>query len=180
MNRVGTVAPCPTCGHIVETRGTPDIRALALRQLAIDLAGTREDCWRFFATLIRSEHPAALRVRHVARDLGIHPGTLQSRFLRAGLPSANHYQDWWSLVYAAALLEDRRRSFSWVVLEIGASSPQAYNRTIRRLLNLTGRQFRTQYDGAAMFQLFRERLILPYQAELRQFAALASHVTRTR
>src|SRR5258708_21869156 len=61
-----------------------------LGQLAIDLAGVPEDCWRFFETLFTCS-PRIGNVRLLAGYLGVLPSTMMSRFFRAGAPPPKQY-----------------------------------------------------------------------------------------
>jgi AraC-like DNA-binding protein len=82
-----------------------DIQREAMSQLAIDLSGVPQDCWRFFETLFLA--PARVStVRSLARRLDVLPSTLMSRFFRARLPAPKQYLATARLVRAARLFEN--------------------------------------------------------------------------
>ena len=82
-----------------------DIQRLALGQLALDLAGAPDDCWRFFEALFAgSARPAT--VRALARQLDVTPSTLMSRFFRARLPAPKRYLAMARLTHAARVFEN--------------------------------------------------------------------------
>ena len=145
---------------------------LALRQLTQDLEGASSDCWRFFEMLFLC--PAhTCTIRKFARDLGILPSTLMSRFFRGGLPAPKRYLAMARLVRAAHLFENHGFSVANVANHLEYSSPQSFGRHVRNMLNVTAVEFRDRYDGAGMVQRFRAELILPYIANLRRLSPLA-------
>jgi AraC-like DNA-binding protein len=147
------------------------IEQMALRQLAIDLAGAPEDCWRFFELLF--QHPPTIfTVRAMSRVLKVLPSTLMSRFFRAQLPAPKRYMALGRLTQAARLFENPGLSVAAVANHLDYSSPQSFGRHIRTLLGITAVQFRSRYDGEGMLQRFREELILPYVEVLRKFSPL--------
>jgi AraC-like DNA-binding protein len=148
-----------------------DIRCLALGQLAIDLAGAPEDCWRFFESLF-SNGSTISTVRALARQLSVLPSTLMSRFFRAGLPAPKRYLALARLVRAARLFENPGLSIANVANHLDYSSPQSFGRHVRTLIGTTALEFRRRYDGEGMLHFFRERLILPHTTVLRQFRPL--------
>ena len=148
-----------------------DVRRVALAQLAADLAGVPEDCWRFFESLFGSSAPVAT-VRVLARQLNVLPSTLMSRFFRAGLPAPKRYLALARLVRAARLFENPGLSIANVANHLDYSSPQSFGRHIRTLLGITALEFRRRYDGEGMLHGFREQLVLPYLTILRRFRPL--------
>jgi AraC-like DNA-binding protein len=78
------------------------------------------------------------------------------------------------LVRAAHLFENRGFSVANVANHLEYSSPQSFGRHVRTLLQLTAVEFRDRYDGAAMFQRFREELVLPHRSTLTRLLPLAS------
>jgi AraC-like DNA-binding protein len=155
---------------LVADRGD-EIRHLALGQLASDLTGAPEDCWRFFDSLFSSEHGVAT-VRALARQLSVLPSTLMSRFFRAGLPAPKRYLAFARLVRAARLFENPGLSIANVANYLDYSSPQSFGRHVRTLMGTTALEFRRRYDGEGMLHYFRAQLVLPYAATLRQFRPL--------
>lgn len=147
------------------------IERLALRQLAIDLAGAPDDCWRFFELLF--QHPPRIfTVRAMSRTLKVLPSTLMSRFFRAQLPPPKRYLALARLTQAARLFENPGLSVAAVANHLDYSSPQSFGRHIRTLLGMTAVQFRNRYDGEGMLQRFREEMVLPFAEVLRRFSPL--------
>jgi AraC-like DNA-binding protein len=142
-----------------------------LGQLAVDLAGAPDDCWRFLETLFLCP-PSVSNVRMLARHLGVLPSTMMSRFFRAGLPAPKRYLAMARLVRAARLFENSGFSIANVAYHLEFSSPQSFGRHVRTLLHLTAGDFRHQYDGMGMFERFRQELILPYLSVLRELRPL--------
>jgi AraC-like DNA-binding protein len=145
----------------------------ALGQLAIDLAGVPEDCWIFFETLFICS-PRIGNVRMLAKHLGVLPSTMMSRFFRAGAPAPKRYLTMVRLIRAARLFENAGFSIANVANHLDYSSPQSFGRHIRTVLNLTAGEFRVSYDGAGMFDKFREELVLPYLPVLETLHPLAA------
>jgi AraC-like DNA-binding protein len=142
-----------------------------LSELAIDLSGVSEDCWRFFEALF-TVPPRVSTVRGLAQALDVVPSTLMSRFFRARLPTPKRYLACARLVRAARLFENAGFSVANVANHLDYSSPQSFGRHVRRLMNLTAAEFRDRYDGEGMLQHFRETLVLPHAAALRQLQPL--------
>jgi AraC-like DNA-binding protein len=156
--------------RLLSTRGE-DIQRRALSELAIDLSGVSDDCWRFFETLFVVS-PRVSTVRQLAQALDVLPSTLMSRFFRARLPTPKRYLASARLVRAARLFENPGFSVSNVANHLDYSSPQSFGRHVRNLMNLTAMEFRDRYDGEGMLQHFRETLVLPNVAILRQLQPL--------
>ncbi|HEX6537194.1 MAG TPA: helix-turn-helix domain-containing protein [Gemmatimonadaceae bacterium] len=150
-----------------------DIERLALGQLAIDLAGAPDDCWRFFEALFRPA-PRVTTIRALSSRLQVLPSTLMSRFFRAGLPAPKRYLALARLVQAARVFENPGLSVANVANHLEYSSPQSFGRHVRTQLGMTALQFRQRYDGEGMLQRYREELILPYIDVLRTFNPLSS------
>ena len=150
-----------------------DIQRLALGQLAADLAGAPEDCWRFFELLFLSA-PRTATVRELARRLHVIPSTLMSRFFRARLPAPKRYLALARLTRAARLFENPGLSVANVANHLDYSSPQSFGRHVRTMLRMTAVEFRQRYDGEGMLQRFRDELVIPYLARLRRFTPLTA------
>ncbi|MFN2565277.1 MAG: helix-turn-helix domain-containing protein [Gemmatimonadaceae bacterium] len=148
-----------------------EIRRFALGQLAVDLAGAPEDCWRFFESLFGGGTTVST-VRALARELSVLPSTLMSRFFRAGLPAPKCYLAFARLVRAARLFENHGLSIANVANHLDYSSPQSFGRHVRTLIGMTALEFRRRYDGEGMLYYFREQLVLPYVTILRRFHPL--------
>jgi AraC-like DNA-binding protein len=144
-----------------------------LGQLAVDLAGAPDDCWRFFETLFTCS-PRLGNVRMLARHLDVLPSTMMSRFFRAGAPAPKRYLAMARLVRAARLFENAGFSIANVANHLDYSSPQSFGRHVRTLLEMTAGDFRRRYDGAGMFERFRTDLVLPYLTVLRSLRPLTA------
>lgn len=144
-----------------------------LSQLAVDLAGVPEDCWRFFETIFTCA-PRIGNVRELSRHLEVLPSTLMSRFFRAGAPAPKRYLAMARLVRAARLFENAGFSVADVANHLDYSSPQSFGRHVRTLLHMTAGDFRHRYDGAGMFERFRGDLVLPYLTALRALRPLTA------
>jgi AraC-like DNA-binding protein len=142
-----------------------------LGQLAVDLAGAPDDCWRFFETIFTCS-PRVGNVRLLARHLEVMPSTMMSRFFRAGAPTPKRYLAMARLVRAARLFENAGFSIANVANHLDYSSPQSFGRHVRTLLHITAGEFRERYDGASMFTRFRADLVLPYADALRKLRPL--------
>ena len=156
--------------------GSATQRAI-LRQLANDLTGASPDCWRFFEALFLSPTDVCT-VRKLGRRLGILPSTVMSRFLRSGLPAPKRYLAMARLVRAAQLFENRGFSVANVANHLEYSSPQSFGRHVRSMLEMTALDFRDRFNGASMFERFRQDLILPHVEPLRRLSPLAYTIQR--
>jgi AraC-like DNA-binding protein len=150
-----------------------DIQRIALGQLALDLAGAPDDCWRFFEALFAGS-PRPATVRALARQLDVMPSTLMSRFFRARLPAPKRYLAMAHLTRAARVFENPGLSVANVANLLDYSSPQSFGRHVRTMLHMTAVEFRQRYDGEGMLQRFREELVLPFVDVLRRFSPLAA------
>ncbi|MFL5574353.1 MAG: helix-turn-helix domain-containing protein [Gemmatimonadaceae bacterium] len=152
---------------------TDALRRAALTQLSADLAGVPADCWRFFEALFTCGNRVST-VRLLARQLGVLPSTLMSRFFRARLPAPKRYLATARLCRAAGLFENPGLSVANVALALDYSSPQSFGRHVRTLLGVTAVDFRARYDGEGMLQRFRDELVLPHLGVLRTFTPLTA------
>lgn len=155
--------------YLVSARGE-EIQRLAISQLALDLSGVPQDCWRFFETLFLSP-PSVSTVRMLARRLDVLPSTLMSRFFRARLPAPKQYLAS-RLVRAARLFENSGFSVANVANHLDYSSPQSFGRHVKTIMHMTAVEFRDQYDGEGMLQHFRQSLVLPHLERLRRLRPL--------
>src|SRR5262249_34218902 len=149
------------------------IQRRALGQLAIDLTGATDDCWRFFEALFTAS-PRVSTVRALAQHLAVLPSTLMSRVFRAGLPAPKRYLATARLLRAARLFENPGFSVANVSNHLDYSSPQSFGRHVRTLLELTAVEFRRRYNGDTMLQHFREALVLPHMDTLRTLRPLTA------
>jgi len=159
--------------NVLSADRTGALQRAALAQLSVDLDGAPDDCWRFFEALFTSGHRVST-VRLLARQLGVLPSTLMSRFFRARLPAPKRYLATARLCRAASLFENPGLSVANVALALDYSSPQSFGRHIRTLLGMTAVDFRRRYDGEGMLQRFRDELVLPHLGVLRTFTPLTS------
>ncbi|MEO7714302.1 MAG: helix-turn-helix domain-containing protein [Gemmatimonadaceae bacterium] len=144
-----------------------------LSQLAIDLVGVPADCWRFFETVFTCS-PRTGSVRMLARQLGVLPSTMMSRFYRARVPAPKRYLAMARLVRAARLFENAGFSVANVANHLDYSSPQSFGRHVRTVLRMTAGDFRHRYDSAGMFERFRADLVLPHLHALRGLRPLTA------
>lgn len=152
------------------------IQRFALGKLADDLGGAPDDCWRFFEALFLSP-PGVTTVRKLARNLGVFPSTLMSRFFRAELPAPKRYLAMARLVRAAHLFENQGFSIANIANHLEYSSPQSFGRHVNSVLGLSAHEFRTRYDGAGMLDRFRSDLVIPHASVLRRLRPLAHAMT---
>ena len=150
-----------------------DLEREVLAQLALDLAGATQDCWRFFELLF-SASPRVLVVRQLATELGVLPSTLLSRFFRAKLPAPKRYLSLARLIRAAKLFENAGFSVANVANHLEYSSPQSFGRHVRTVMRMSPVQFRKSFDSEKMTMFFREELVLPYRDVLRTFSPVAA------
>lgn len=123
--------------------------------------------------------PDCLTARRLALRLGLHSATMASRFFREGLPSPKTYVAWARLVYAAHLGRQPGYTIEAIAARLGASSPQSYGRTVRIYTGFTASDFRERCDGDGMVTLFRQKLVEPFAAQLREFEPLREAVLRS-
>jgi AraC-like DNA-binding protein len=154
------------------------VQRIALGQLAIDLSGAPADCWSFFEVLFTCP-PRVTSIRLLTREFGVLPSTLMSRFFRHNLPTPKQYLAMARLVRAARLFENTGFSIANVANHLEYSSPQSFGRHIRSQLEVTASEFRSQYDGAGMFNQFRNELVLPFLDILLTFQPLGSMESMT-
>jgi AraC-like DNA-binding protein len=143
----------------------------ALADLRLQLMAAGTDCLELLELFFTAK-PALHSVRKLAALVDLHPGTLMSRFLRAGLPPLKRYLDIANLVRAAHRLQDPRRSIADVAVSLEYSSPQSFGRHVNLVLGLTASAFRASYDCEGMYHRFCDELIAPFLAELIAFRPL--------
>ena len=145
----------------------------AITELRQTLLAASDDCLELFELFFTSR-PAVHTVRQVATQVDLHPGTLMSRFQRAGLPPLKRYLDLANLVRAAHRLEDQRRSIADASVSLEYSSPQSFGRHVNLVLGISASAFRSSYDCEGMYRRFCEELVAPVQPELCKFRPLRS------
>jgi len=161
-------------GALMADSGDSGYRTI-LGQLAIDLAGVPDDCWRFFEALFTSA-PRVATVQQLSEQLNVLPSTLMSRFFRAQLPAPKRYLAMARLVRAARLFENSGFSVANIANHMDYSSPQSFGRHVKTTLGLTASEFRARYDCLGMFDRFREDLIFPYKSSILTLRPLTNPV----
>jgi AraC-like DNA-binding protein len=158
-----------------ETVATADRGGFSVDAAVVDLRrrliAAGDDCLELFELFFTAK-PALHSVRKVAAHLGVHPGTIMSRFQRAGLPPIKRYLDLANLVRAAHRLEDPRRSIADVAVSLEYSSPHSFGRHVTLVLGITASAFRSSYDCEGMYRRFCDELITPVQPALIRFRPL--------
>lgn len=140
--------------------------ALATVMADLDAGGEDMPCAPFLVAAFTARYTTA---KEVAVLLGIEPGTLESRFHRAGLHYPKRYLVGTRLIAVARLLENPHVSIEDAANALQYSSAAAFHRHMRYALGMSVRQFRAAYTGAAMLERFRAELICPYREVLRTF-----------
>ena len=143
----------------------------AVADLRVQLLAAGTDCLELLELFFTAK-PALHSVRKVAALVDLHPGTMMSRFQRAGLPALKRYLDIVNLVRAAHRLQDPRRSIADVAVSLEYSSPQSFGRHVNLVLGLTASAFRASYDCEGMYRRFCDELITPFRAVLIAFRPL--------
>jgi AraC-like DNA-binding protein len=143
----------------------------AVADLRLRLAAAGDDCLALLELFFMATPPLH-SVRKLALLLDVHPGTLMSRFQRAGLPPLKQYLDLANLVRAAHRLEDPRHSIADIAVGLDYSSPQSFGRHVQLVLGLTASAFRATYDCEGMYRRFCDEVITPVKAELCRFRPL--------
>ena len=143
----------------------------AIADLRLKLMAAGDDCLELLELFLTAK-PALHTARQVGTHLGIHPGTLMSRFPRAGLPALKDYLDLANLVRAAHRLEDHRRSIADVATSLDYSSPQSFGRHVSLVLGITASSFRSTYDCEGMYRRFCDELVTPFLPQLCRFRPL--------
>lgn len=122
---------------------------------------------RFLEVLVRRA-PTIATARRFASMFGLHSGSLQSRFARAGLPSLKDYLSMVRLLYAVRYLEDDKATCGLVAYRLDYSSPQSFNRHVKARLGILASEVRGVGYGE-MLTRFVTTLIAPYRGQLTQF-----------
>lgn len=158
-----------------ETVATVDRGAFTIESVMFDLRqrlpAAGSDCLELFE-LFFTASPAIHSVRQLSMLVKLHPGTLMSRFQRAGLPSLKRYLDLANLVRTAHRLEDQRRSIADVVTSLDYSSPQSFGRHVQLVLGVSASQFRERYDCEGMYRRFCDELIASVHSQISCFRPL--------
>lgn len=151
---------------MTETRVRPltavDVRAAYRRAsefVQADLAACPRPAQRLLEAVFT---PSVHDGQGLARELGLHPGTLTTRLQRAGLPTPKVYVANARLVIAADLL-----ALAWsgtqVANALEFSAPPHFGRSVRTVTGLSITLFKAQLGGYRMLERFRETLIWPHR-----------------
>lgn len=146
---------------------------VACAELRRRLPSAGDDCLTLLDLLFLAQ-PCLHTVRALGAHVGIHPGTLQSRFIRHGLPPTKRYLALGGLVRAAIMLDDPRTSISTAAHRLDYSSPQAFGRHVRLQLGLPTSEWRARFDGEGMFARFCVELVDPHVERLSRFMPFSS------
>ncbi len=134
-----------------------------------------KDVWKFLEVVFRKSRRVT-SIRALVEDFGMLPSTLMSRFFRAGLPAPKQYLATARLVRAAYLFENQGFSVANVANHLQYSSPQSFGRHIRTMMGMTAVEFRREYTGMRMMEVFERTLVIPYVEILKEFVPLSDWV----
>ena len=105
---------------------------------------------RFFVNYVVRSAPFVWSTTVLAARLGVSPSSLNSRFMRAGLPSPRKYLAYTRLLFAAAVLEEPRVSAAHLAHRLNYSSPQSFMRHVRQQLGVSVSELRQHYSFEAL------------------------------
>lgn len=111
----------------------------------------------------------------LAARLGVSHSSLNSRFLRAGLPSPRKYLVYIRLLFATALLEQPRVTAAHVAHRLNYSSPQSFMRHVRAQLGVSVRDLRQRHSFDALAQRVVFHTLSQNAATLKWFRPLGTH-----
>lgn len=127
---------------------------------------------RFFVNYVVRTAPSVVSVTVLAAGLGVSPSSLNSRFLRAGLPSPRKYLAYTRLLFAAAVLEESRVSAAQVAHRLNYSSPQSFMRHVRKQLGVSVSEFRQHYSFEALAHHVAFHTLSKHRTALKVFRPL--------
>jgi len=136
------------------------------------LPGITPDARLFLEAMVRLA-PSTPAVREVARQLGIGPSTLMSRFQRAELPSPKNYLSALRLLHASQLFAGGGLSVADVAYRLEYSSPQSLSRHLRGTLGITASEFRRRFPFELAIQRFLDEMVVPHRERWAGFHPLA-------
>jgi AraC-like DNA-binding protein len=125
--------------------------ATILRRIVDILPEMNEDLRHFFRILVL-DAPRTPTVRGIVTALGVQASTLNSRFVRAGLPSPKEYLVATRLLYVAAMLDEERTTVGTVAYRLQYASPQSLGRHLRTQLGITPSEFRARHPFNACLE----------------------------
>ncbi len=156
--------------ELISTMMSPATNRI-LAHVIYQLEGASQDVIKIFEIIVMVA-PLTPTVRMLCTQLNVHPTTLMTRFLRAGLPSPKRYLAAMRLLYASALFEMPGFSIADVAYRLSYSSPQSFGRHVRCVVGTTAAEFRDRHSLQSALADFADRFILPYRAALRAFHPL--------
>lgn len=127
------------------------------------------DEMRHFMLRLVALAPSTATVKRLARAAGVLQTSLNSRFLRAHLPSPKRYLASVRLLFAAAMFEEPDTSISDVSHRLNYSSPQTFGRHVREVLGMTGSEFRLGCSFTDLAAHFNLRFLERHAHTLRSF-----------
>ena len=153
--------------------GRPASRGVSRMQGAVlgAVQGSPPDAVLFIEALLRLA-PEVPTVRLFSQRLGVRPGSLLSRFARAGLPSPKSYLAAVRLLHAAVLFEEPGRSVADIAYRLDYSSPQAFGRHLRSVLGITPTEFRVRLPFEKALKRFVTEMLEPYREQWEAFHPL--------
>lgn len=150
---------------------------IILRHVTDILPDMASDLRHFFRVLVH-DAPRTSTVRGMVSALGVKPSTLNSRFVRAGLPSPKDYLVATRLLYVAAMFDEERMTVGTVAYRLQYASPQSLGRHIRAQLGITPSEFRSRHPFNGCLERFLGSLIRPYVSTLTTFDPVRSNAHR--
>jgi AraC-like DNA-binding protein len=144
------------------------VAPLLLEPIMAALTESSPESRRFMEALIRTA-PRVTTVRELARDLGVHPSSLMSRFHRSRLPAPKRYLAATRLLYASAYFENSQASVASIAHRLDYSSPQSFGRHVRTMMGMTASHFRYRFPLQRMIDHFIRALINPHRDALLSF-----------
>lgn len=129
---------------------------------------------RFFMNYLVRTAPFVSSATTLAAGLRVRQSSLNSRFLRAGLPSPKKYLAWIRLLFAAALLEQPIVSAAQAARRLNYSSPQSFMRHVREQLGVSVSEFRQRYTFDALVHHVAFQTLSRHGATIRWFRPLGT------
>ncbi len=166
----------PSGWNRLRTAVTPPTGRAAARILAgifRTLPSVPEDARYFLDVLVRRS-PSVPAVRQFARELGVRPSTLMSRFSRADLPSPKAYLASVRLLHAAHHFENDGLAISDVAYRLEYSSPQSFGRHLRTMLGITCSEFRRRFPFPTALDRFLRLMVAPHREIWSRFHPLSA------
>lgn len=156
----------PLCSVLGEALAADPFLLGAMRRF--QEAGPTEGWKKFIAAIFCEE---VVTVRQLAKEVGVLPSTLMSRFFRFRLPAPKRYLALLRLTAALRTMErNKDLSLAEVAGRYGHSSSQSFARHVRRHVGMTPAEARERVTGEAFLEKVAEELLSPsVVASLRTF-----------